>query len=499
MLRCVAICRASNAESIKRVDKPSTASSTFAVHSIPGEVVDDPVKTVEPSVTLAANVTEVEAPKGGGMTRSKNVQNLSLDYQAPSSANSSNVSALSVSLSNHTSSLGNWVPHTPAPVIESPGDDPVRSDKKLPSSTHLEPVLEVDTNSTDVATVVNEDESETLPVAKPKMKKMKKVKSSSECLDLVDLEGGAVDIDNEEYCMGDGVNESEEEEEEEEEEPLVINGATIAPVVKPTEADRGVRPPVTQSYRPNLHLDMASMAESIVEPSLVGSVAVRKVSASVIASRGLTAESFNPRRRKSLVQSKLDTPQIGEKNETVQVNYAENSAASSGADQIDISASAGAPHTGDKCVPLEVQTPQTVLVDTESERDVEDDELVDDVLTARAVFVIKRVMDKLAGLDFEERSVKASQCVGVHGPSEACSASNHKCKSPNSNEATGIAGTPNVEGPQSSGSAKNNTSITNMVKAREPLVVKEQVDRIIRQAVSNENLCQSFSGWCAFW
>jgi len=31
------------------------------------------------------------------------------------------------------------------------------------------------------------------------------------------------------------------------------------------------------------------------------------------------------------------------------------------------------------------------------------------------------------------------------------------------------------------------------------LDVNEQVDRLIRQASANENLCLSFLGWCPFW
>ena len=33
----------------------------------------------------------------------------------------------------------------------------------------------------------------------------------------------------------------------------------------------------------------------------------------------------------------------------------------------------------------------------------------------------------------------------------------------------------------------------------ETLDVKEQVDRLILQATNNENLCQSYIGWCPFW
>lgn len=31
------------------------------------------------------------------------------------------------------------------------------------------------------------------------------------------------------------------------------------------------------------------------------------------------------------------------------------------------------------------------------------------------------------------------------------------------------------------------------------LSVPDQVDKLIYQATSIENLCQCFSGWCAFW
>ena len=33
----------------------------------------------------------------------------------------------------------------------------------------------------------------------------------------------------------------------------------------------------------------------------------------------------------------------------------------------------------------------------------------------------------------------------------------------------------------------------------EPLTVKEQVNRLISEATSHENLCQCWIGWCPFW
>jgi len=32
-----------------------------------------------------------------------------------------------------------------------------------------------------------------------------------------------------------------------------------------------------------------------------------------------------------------------------------------------------------------------------------------------------------------------------------------------------------------------------------PLTVKEQIDKLINQATSDENLSQSYLGWCPFW
>jgi len=62
-------------------------------------------------------------------------------------------------------------------------------------------------------------------------------------------------------------------------------------------------------------------------------------------------------------------------------------------------------------------------------------------LTEKAVIVIRRVMDKLTGLDFSD----------PNGPPQAA------------------------------------------------LDVQEQVDRLISQAMANENLCLSYMGWCPFW
>ena len=33
----------------------------------------------------------------------------------------------------------------------------------------------------------------------------------------------------------------------------------------------------------------------------------------------------------------------------------------------------------------------------------------------------------------------------------------------------------------------------------DPLEVDEQVEKLIKQATSAENLCQNYIGWCAYW
>ena len=69
-------------------------------------------------------------------------------------------------------------------------------------------------------------------------------------------------------------------------------------------------------------------------------------------------------------------------------------------------------------------------------------------LIEKAVIVIRRVMDKLTGLDFAD----TTQTGGLSSQQQ-----------------------------------------------QQALEVPDQVDRLIREATSNENLSQSFFGWCPFW
>lgn len=73
-------------------------------------------------------------------------------------------------------------------------------------------------------------------------------------------------------------------------------------------------------------------------------------------------------------------------------------------------------------------------------------------LTEKAMVVIRRVLDKLNGLDFQQQQVQH----------------------------------PHPQ-PHPTGSSASSCSVA------------EQVDRLIQEATSNENLSQSFFGWCPFW
>ncbi|KAJ3676103.1 hypothetical protein LUZ60_003515 [Juncus effusus] len=89
-----------------------------------------------------------------------------------------------------------------------------------------------------------------------------------------------------------------------------------------------------------------------------------------------------------------------------------------------------------------------------------------EVLNVRAVAVMERMSNKLTGRDFHSGS-------GSSGSGPASSAAE-----------------PASPGPAESGSARRDA---------DPLSVKNQVQKLIVQARSPENLCQNYVGWCPFW
>jgi FKBP12-rapamycin complex-associated protein len=153
----------------------------------------------------------------------------------------------------------------------------------------------------------------------------------------------------------------------------------------------------TSSFRPNLHLEMSTMANSVTMQSPSG-----------------TAMDGNSSFAHSLSQSRMSVRNSSSLRAAPGSSRAEALVASV-ADAIAAQEVGGSASGGD-------------LNDLQQE------------LTEKAVVVIRRVMDKLTGLDFADST----------GQQHA-------------------------------------------------LEVSDQVDRLIREATSNENLSQSFFGWCPFW
>jgi hypothetical protein len=102
------------------------------------------------------------------------------------------------------------------------------------------------------------------------------------------------------------------------------------------------------------------------------------------------------------------------------------------------------------------------------------DDNLQHVLTSKAVMVIRRVMDKLTGLDFhmsmdKKQKTRSTSAASAAGASEG-----------GGGKGGGRLGGGDVDG--------NGRLVA--------LDVPEQVDRLIIEATSNENLSLSFFGWC---
>ena len=149
------------------------------------------------------------------------------------------------------------------------------------------------------------------------------------------------------------------------------------------------------SYRPNLHLEMSSLANSLSlngQPQTSYSIAHMRV------------------RELSLAQAMVSNSNNNNISNNISNNINNND--NNGATQI---------------------VPEVEYDDSDAQQEL---------LTDKAVTVIRRVMDKLTGLDFYDPSSLAAPTA---------------------------------------------------------LDVPEQVDRLIIQATAHENLCLSFLGWCPFW
>jgi FKBP12-rapamycin complex-associated protein len=108
-----------------------------------------------------------------------------------------------------------------------------------------------------------------------------------------------------------------------------------------------------------------------------------------------------------------------------------------------------------------------------------------EALNERAVAVVKRMSDKLTGRDWVLVEGGAGGGGGATGlpPGLALGAA-----------AAGVSGLPGAglaAGPAGASASSSGTLDADSVVA--------QVERLIQQATSHENLCQSYIGWCSFW
>jgi hypothetical protein len=285
------------------------------------------------------------------------------------------------------------------------------------------------------------------------------------------------------------------------------------------EAEERRRPP-EQSYKPNLHLDMINMSQSMIA-SVRNGDGVNKLSASFAMSRHSSA--FTPgggsnksgskrgRQQHPTAAAALASPDggavsVGSDGDGTPAQYREdlngNHRRVSNASASVRSVLTVSTYNDDDQAQSEGPGgtfPDDDDDDCSSVHDQDEDEL-----TSRAVFVIRRVMDKLAGFDFVDQTAlqlasdltpTTSAPVSV-GPSNVTTP---RTAVPYVHNATAITLSSAYVAPPPVGNVLNNSSSGMAMTVRQPLVVKEQVDRIIRQAISNENLCQSFSGWCPFW
>ena len=100
-----------------------------------------------------------------------------------------------------------------------------------------------------------------------------------------------------------------------------------------------------------------------------------------------------------------------------------------------------------------------------------------EALNDRAVSVLERIKNKLTGRDWVGDPVT----VGIGGI------------------AAGQCTFEQLPEPEDGSNSFAHRSMTTTEEVGESLDVPAQVQRLISQATSMENLCQSYMGWCPFW
>jgi hypothetical protein len=137
------------------------------------------------------------------------------------------------------------------------------------------------------------------------------------------------------------------------------------------------------------------------------------------------------------------------------------------------------------------------------------------VQNARALQVLARVKEKLTGRDFKTSSgstygvpnpnmLIVGTLAGYPNPPQPTTANTDGKNGPIVTAGLGIA----VDTNGTANGVLNGNGIQTITngKAAEPkppapeeLGVSDQVDKLLAQATSVENLCQHYIGWCSFW
>ena len=195
------------------------------------------------------------------------------------------------------------------------------------------------------------------------------------------------------------------------------------------------------SFRANLHVEMSSLANS-AHILTAGPVTGDGNDPDTVAAATAINDSF----AYSLVQSRLSISMSRHSLHSVMTHSSNKGKSKSSVIN----------HTKIEDANLD---PYAETVD-ETATGVEDLNDLQQELIEKAVVVIRRVMDKLNGLDFKDAALRSSS--------------------------------------NSSGSSTT-TDRSSRPPQLQALQVPEQVDLLIKEAASNENLSQSFFGWCPFW
>ena len=137
---------------------------------------------------------------------------------------------------------------------------------------------------------------------------------------------------------------------------------------------------------------------------------------------------------------------------------------------------------------------------------LEEDGLVEGIqketLNERAVSVLARVHEKLTGRDRIAYKIGSKRRTSHSGSSGDSSGSGSGSGSGSSGSSGGNDGGSGSGGSDQRDDKTSTSSYVDVYKndvLDEPMDITEQVDKLINDAQSHENLAQMYIGWCPFW